>query len=209
MTDHTKAHDGAAGRILVDRRSEPVRRALDPTAWMVLEELALAGGGAGPGAGGAGTVSQTSVRRLADVLGLSKDTVAAAVRRLTAAGLVRRIDERQTASGRFGHARYEVDLAAAGLAAVSHDAGAGALDQHPQMGSASALPDVRSPGSDRRHATSSRPRHDPAQLSLLDQPVPPIQPTTATEPPASTNTDPTHQPSGPPKPSVPTTRTNE
>lgn len=205
MTDHVEAHDGADGCILVDRRSEPVRRALDPTAWMVLEELALAGAGAG----GAAAVAQTSVRRLADVLGLSKDTVAAAIRRLTGAGLVRRIDERQTASGRFGHARYEVDLAAAGLAAASDDAGAGALDHHPRTESTHAQPDGRSPGPDQRHAASSRPRHDPAQLSLLDPPVPPILPTPATDPPASTNTDPTHQPSGPLDPSVPATRTNE
>jgi DNA-binding Lrp family transcriptional regulator len=55
------------------------------------------------------TVSEMSVRGLADEIGLAKDTVARAVRRLQRAGLVSRIDARLT-DGRFGHGCYVLDI---------------------------------------------------------------------------------------------------
>lgn len=83
------------------------RRALTPSAWLVLEELAI-------GASEDGVLS-TNVRQLGVTLGLSKDTVARALRVLIRAGLVERVDERDASSGRFGAVVYRVDRAAAGL----------------------------------------------------------------------------------------------
>ena len=57
----------------------------------------------------------TNVRQLGVALGLSKDTVARALRVLIRAGLVERVDERDAGSGRFGAVVYRVDRAAAGL----------------------------------------------------------------------------------------------
>jgi DNA-binding Lrp family transcriptional regulator len=54
-------------------------------------------------------VSEKSVRGLADEIGLAKDTIARAVRRLQRAGLVSRIDARLT-DGRFGHGCYVLDI---------------------------------------------------------------------------------------------------
>lgn len=164
MIDDIGPEGGADGRIFVHRGSTPVRRALDPTAWMVLEELAMAG--AVPGE--AVAVSHTSVRRLAAILGLSKDTVAAAIRRLTVAGLVCRVDERETASGRFGRARYEVDLTSVGLVPAPDDEGTGTAAEDQPTGSTAAQPHGRSTAQRRRHPSSPRRPDEPAQLSLLD-----------------------------------------
>ena len=60
-------------------------------------------------------VLSTNVRQLGAGLGLSKDTVARALRVLIRAGLVVRVDERDASSGRFGAVVYRVDRAAAGL----------------------------------------------------------------------------------------------
>ena len=90
----------------------PVRAAVGPVAWVVLEELA----GVGEPSGSTHRAT-TTVRQLGATLGLSKDTVAAALRRLIADGLVRRIDERDHVSGHFGRCVYIVDLHAIGLAA--------------------------------------------------------------------------------------------
>jgi hypothetical protein len=59
------------------------RRALVPSAWLVLEELAV-------GASQDGELS-TNVRQLGAGLGLSKDTAARALRRLIAVDLERRL----------------------------------------------------------------------------------------------------------------------
>ncbi|MGH9164244.1 MAG: hypothetical protein ACRDZW_01875, partial [Acidimicrobiales bacterium] len=63
----------------VDPTSSPVRRRLGPAPWFVLEELVLVGDGEG---------AETNVRSLAAGLSLNKDTVARALGRLRAAGLV-------------------------------------------------------------------------------------------------------------------------
>ena len=70
------------------------RRALVPSAWVVLEELAVAASNEG--------VLSTNVRQLGAALGLSKDTAARALRTLIRVGLVERLDERDAGSGRFG-----------------------------------------------------------------------------------------------------------
>lgn len=88
----------------------PVRAAVGPVAWVVLEELIAMGERTGS------TVrSTTTVRQLGCDLRLSKDTVAAALRRLIADDLVQRVDERNDTSGRFGGSTYLVDLAAIGM----------------------------------------------------------------------------------------------
>ena len=69
--------------VIVGVESRVQRRRLDPTAWVVLEELLLDA----TITGGSAT-SAVSVRSIAASLSLSKDTVAAALRRLTKAGLV-------------------------------------------------------------------------------------------------------------------------
>jgi hypothetical protein len=83
------------------------RRALVPSAWLVLEELAV-------GASQDGELS-TNVRQLGAGLELSKDTAARPLRRLIAAGLVQRVEDRHGATGRFGSVVYRVDRAEAGL----------------------------------------------------------------------------------------------
>lgn len=88
----------------------PVRAAVGPVAWVVLEELVAIGECTSL------TIhSTTTVRQLGESLRLSKDTVAAALRRLIADDLVQRVDERNDTSGRFGGSTYVVDLAAIGM----------------------------------------------------------------------------------------------
>jgi len=94
-------------RLVVTARAAPLRRSLTPSAWVVLEELALGADAVG--------VATTSSRRLAGDRGMSKDTASRAMQRLIAAGLVERIERRDDSTGRFGAIAYRVDLAAAGL----------------------------------------------------------------------------------------------
>lgn len=82
-------------RVCVGVQAAAVRR-VGPTSWAVLEVLASAGDEADD----VELVAMTSVRRIADELGLSKDTVAAALSRLIDAGIVRR------ESVRFAPGRY-------------------------------------------------------------------------------------------------------
>lgn len=158
---------GSGHRVLIGRGCRRARRSLDPTAWVVLEELVLA---ADTEAAGSTVLAPTSVRALASQLGLSKDTVASALRRLANAGIVRRQDERDAGSGRFGHSRYVVDLTSTGI-------GLAAPGQAPEPGASGA--GVASSDQSGRVAAagvavraSRRPRRagdgDEAQLSLLD-----------------------------------------
>ena len=84
-----------------------IRRRLGPVAWVVLEELLL---GAGPADGTAGTTRScdATVRDLAERLGLDKDTVARAVRRLADDGLIAR-EQARTVDGTFTRTTYRVD----------------------------------------------------------------------------------------------------
>jgi hypothetical protein len=67
-------------RLCVGPAAGPLRRQLDPTGWIVLEELLLCANDEGR--------LRFGVRTLAGSLGLDKDTVARALRRLRGAGLV-------------------------------------------------------------------------------------------------------------------------
>ncbi len=83
-----------------------LRRSLGPTAWAVLAELDI---DAVPG-GTDARVAATSARRIAAQLGITKDTAARALRRLTAAAVVRRRPQATGAGGRFGRGTYELLL---------------------------------------------------------------------------------------------------
>ena len=99
-------------RLTVLPAASVIRRALAPSAWLVIEELARAAGDDG--------VATANVRQLAADLGMSKDTAARALQRLIAAGLVERTENRDTGTGQFGTVAYRVDLVAAGLEVASN-----------------------------------------------------------------------------------------
>lgn len=99
-------------RVTVLASASVVRRALAPSAWLVLEELARTASDDG--------MAVTNVRVLAADLGMSKDTAARAMQGLIAAGLVERTENRDTGTGQFGTVAYRVDLVAAGLEVTSH-----------------------------------------------------------------------------------------
>lgn len=133
------------------------RRDLVPTAWLVLEELAI-------GASEEGLLS-TNVRRLGAALGLSKDTVARALRVLIAAGLVERVDERDGASGRFGAVVYLVDRASAGLRITDALMPVGVVSAlEPEPG---AVPDNSCPRA--TQPRSRRPTRQSAPVSNIEQ----------------------------------------
>jgi DNA-binding transcriptional ArsR family regulator len=81
-----------------------LRRLVGPTAWVVLEDLA-----ADARLEGDRVVARTNVRRLADNLGLSKDTTARSLRRLVSAGLVTRAEEPRRPDGTFARASYSLN----------------------------------------------------------------------------------------------------
>jgi hypothetical protein len=98
-------------RLVLDlTRAEQVRRTVGPTPWVVLEALAGRSKRSAPS-----VEIESSSRDLGEVLGLSKDTVARALRTLARADLVRRVDRRNDRTGRFAATTYVVDLVAAGL----------------------------------------------------------------------------------------------
>jgi DNA-binding IclR family transcriptional regulator len=77
------------GRVIVGPDARDVVVQLGPVAWVVLERMAQQAN-----ADGDDLVVRASVRSLAAELGLAKDTVARAVRRLRRAGLVAFVGER-------------------------------------------------------------------------------------------------------------------
>jgi DNA-binding IclR family transcriptional regulator len=91
-----------------------MRGRVGPIGWLVLEAIAAH---APPGS----RVFEVrcSSRSLAEILGVSKDSVARAFRALTDARIVERVDHRDEHSGRFASTTYRVDLAAAGITVVT------------------------------------------------------------------------------------------
>lgn len=85
----------SAGRALI--------REVGATAWTVLVDVSL-----DACTEPAGRTAMTSVRLIADHLGLTPGTVARALARLTAAGLVQRQDRRDGVTGRFVESVYIV-----------------------------------------------------------------------------------------------------
>ncbi len=84
--------------------ADAIRRRLGPIAWVVLECLAES---AVDCVGG--SVSFESVRGIAELLGLAKDTVARALRRLADEELVTYVASRQD-DGRFGPSHYRLSF---------------------------------------------------------------------------------------------------
>jgi DNA-binding transcriptional MocR family regulator len=76
-----------------------LRRALGPTPWLILEEMLRRSDGA--------CTARVSVRSLAATLGLSKDTVARAITRLRATGVVVAVQSRAS-SGAFDAGVYRI-----------------------------------------------------------------------------------------------------
>jgi DNA-binding transcriptional ArsR family regulator len=86
--------------VVVGAAASELRRALGPTSWMVLEEMLLCSTGPVDAC-----VASVSVRALAASLGLVKDTVGRAIRRLRDAGLVTVVQQR-TVAGIFDTGTY-------------------------------------------------------------------------------------------------------
>ena len=80
------------------------RRALGPTSWMVMEELLMRSTGPADAC-----IASVSVRTLAASLGLAKDTVCRAIRRLRDAGLVT-VAQLRTVAGIFDTGTYLITV---------------------------------------------------------------------------------------------------
>ena len=138
-----------------------LRRSLGSTAWAVMADLYLdaAPNGAGP------PVVATSARRVAAHLGIAKDTAARALRRLSAAGIVRRCPQGTSVTGHFTRGSYELLLVR----------GTGT----PCRPDEDTVPVARLNAADTDHAAAPGPARrrkrrsvgsQPGQLSLLDRP---------------------------------------
>jgi hypothetical protein len=90
--------------VVVGAEARAWRRAVGPTAWVVLEEFVAI---AQPDANGRWCAA-TSIRGLAAELGLGRDAVDAALRRLRLAAVVTFAPPRRPADGRFGAGSYVV-----------------------------------------------------------------------------------------------------
>jgi DNA-binding transcriptional ArsR family regulator len=97
--------DGTAA-LRLSYEAGAARRALGPAAWAVLEHLALDAR--------AGTENrlavETSIRKLASAMGLSKGTVSRALTRLLGHGIVTGVEQAHDAAGRFSATRYLLTL---------------------------------------------------------------------------------------------------
>src|SRR4051794_19916617 len=80
-----------------------LRRIVGPVAWAVFADL-MDDTEQGDGS----CVARTSVRRLANNLGIGKDTAARALTRLAASGLIERMEQQHDANGRFSIVGYRI-----------------------------------------------------------------------------------------------------
>jgi hypothetical protein len=91
-------------RVVLTAESVELRRRLDPTAWVVFEQLLLESTGNGDTC-----EASVSVRSLGTQLGLAKDTVARTLNRLRLTGLVDASQSR-TATGVYGTGTYTLTI---------------------------------------------------------------------------------------------------
>jgi len=138
----------AERRLVIGAASIDIRRRVGPTAWAVFEELAVSSTGAD-----AACRASVSVRSLASQLGMSKDTVARALTRLRAAGLVSANQTRQ-ATGAFAAGNYHLFLPASVALDDSLDTTA-----HSQRPASQARPPAHPPRSPRSRSSPYRRRH--------------------------------------------------
>jgi DNA-binding MarR family transcriptional regulator len=85
-----------------------LRRATGPTAWFVLSDLVSRVDRRDIHQGRAAV--STNVRTIAAATGISKDTVARALQRLIALGVVERVEDRDGRSGRFASSVYVIAI---------------------------------------------------------------------------------------------------
>ena len=90
--------------IVLGPRAHELRAYVGSTAWAVLEEMMQRSTGDGDH-----VVAQVSIRSLASSLGLAKDTVARAVRRLRDLGVIQ-AEQRRSDSGVFQTGSYRLDV---------------------------------------------------------------------------------------------------
>ena len=102
---------------------------LGATAWIALEDLLLDACPHGPGR----HAVRASARSVAARLGVSKDTAAAALRRLIAVGLVCREIECHARAGVFGRSVYVIDTRRLAHAGIELRAGVAAAKPRPVM----------------------------------------------------------------------------
>jgi DNA-binding transcriptional MocR family regulator len=154
---------------LVTAAARELCRGVGTTAWTVLCDVAL---DAEPDPEGR-LAAATNVRRIADHLGISKDTAARAFARLTNAGLIGRQSGRSS-TGRFTASTYAVHLGDAsgitllGGRSCSVDPCPVAADTDAARGNGDTSPSARrrSP-----RPASSRPRRTPAEQASLFPPA--------------------------------------
>jgi hypothetical protein len=154
-----------ASGVLVRAGARKLCRAVGATAWAVLCDVTLDAESDPEGR----LAAATNVRRIADHLGISKDTAARALARLHDAGLVGR-QRARSESGRFTTPTYVVRLAAA--AGITLLGGHGcpadpcpvAADTDAARGNGDASPSARRRSS---RPTPSRRRRTPAEQASL------------------------------------------
>ena len=109
MADNNQGGEGASAVSeyrLGDEAERILRRSLGPTAWAVLADIGL---DARPDDSGV-LVVVTSARRAGANVGIGKDAAARALRRLIAAGVLRRRPQGTDDAGRFSRGTYELRL---------------------------------------------------------------------------------------------------
>lgn len=133
-----------SGQLVVGEAAVAVRRQLGPTAWAALEALVASGEASADHV-------PSSVRRTAEVLGISKNAAHRAVRTLVEAGLAEPLQQRTT-SGRFLAGIYRLQVPTDVLRRI---------DPPSNSGTGPARPTGRSTANRRSD------RDDASQLTLL------------------------------------------
>ena len=126
-----------------------MRRELGPTSWVVLEEML-----ARSTSDGECCTATVSIRALGAMLGLAKDTIARAIRRLQAARIVTAVPAR-TPTGTFDAGSYRITVSGAVRFEPTHTIEPGAVSTRTSI--------THTPGAPPRGRVA---RLDPAQLSL-------------------------------------------
>jgi DNA-binding transcriptional MocR family regulator len=144
--------DPARRTIVLGPRAHELRAYVGSTAWAVLEEMMQRSTGEGDD-----VVAQVSIRSLASSLGLAKDTVARAVRRLRDLGVIVAVQARSE-SGVFEAGSYRLAVPVACLSV--------ACPSQPAVSSSAARPPSARRSSAARSASA---RPSAGQLSLLSE----------------------------------------